>query len=275
MLLRKWPLAAALLCISCMGCITQHQQKVTDPATGQTITQTKSEVTIPFLTKEKKADPKVETILAYAKYQEDEARQSQTLTQAQRERLFDNARMSYQRALEKDPDNPKALLGLGRVYGSLNNYDRAEKIFASAMEKHPKNANLWFGKGRYHSQREEHEQAVHCFQQALQLDPENRDCAATLGYSLLMAKRTNEGFEVFKKLYGDEARAHYRVALMMTWQKDWSSARHHAQLALRHDPMNANARNILVRLEKGPDTLPRQERNPVVNVGFQESVSSR
>ena len=63
---------------------------------------------------------------------------------ADRDKLFDMARRSYQQALEIDPKYLPAYAALAGLYEKLNDYELAQASYRGALKVQPKDANIWF-----------------------------------------------------------------------------------------------------------------------------------
>lgn len=248
---RRWIFVLALSCLICSGCLVQEQDKITGVTTPPKLVW-------PWQTKPEKRIPEPETVLAFGKLSEEDARKAPGLSQWERDHKLENARVAYKSVLAKEPDNIDARLGLAGVYASLHDSERALAAYEEGLKKFPKDVRLWVGKGKFHCQQKEYSQAVQCFHKAHDLQPEDRDITSTLAYTLVLANQIPESVRLFGHLYGSEAKAHYRIALMMTWLQRWDDARRQALIAMQKDPTLMVAREMVAHLEQGPPNLTAQ-----------------
>jgi tetratricopeptide (TPR) repeat protein len=229
------------------------------------------------VTKEKdlpKRPPKPSTLVAFGDFQEREAANPERSPQ-DRERLYDQARRSYQEALELDPDNLGAHKALARLYVNIKDHDRAIATFEHALKAHPKEAPVWFDLGTYQMQCKEWAAAVENLRQAVALEPENRHFVKTLGFCLARSGRFDESLVCLEPAVGP-AEAHYDVARMQLHLQQEEAAKMHLRLALQADPQHKEARALLAQLEappvqQGEAPVPAPASNqPDASVGIEE-----
>ena len=60
---------------------------------------------------------------------------------------YSDAKESFKKAVEKDPENLDAYYGLGGIYNFEKKYDAAEKAFKSALQIDPTHINSWYSLG--------------------------------------------------------------------------------------------------------------------------------
>src|SRR5581483_11317700 len=167
---------------------------------------------------------------------------------ADRDRLRDEARMSYQQALQNDPNNLAALQALARVYNEREDSGRAIATYQKALKIHPQQTSLWYELGMTHARRKEWEPALQNLHRAVELDPEQRLYAHSYAFCLTRAGRTNDSLAAFMKVE-DEASAHYDVARMLHHMKEDELSKQHLRLALQSKPDLDPAREMLASLE--------------------------
>src|SRR5688500_366972 len=97
---RRWFLLAWVLGLSCSGCVAPSG----DPGGA-------SAWPLPLGKRETKRQAKASTEVEFAKFQEGEAN-SAKLTPRQKESYLERSRVAYQKALDREPANKEALLGL-------------------------------------------------------------------------------------------------------------------------------------------------------------------
>src|SRR5262245_50873869 len=89
-----------------------------------------------------KRNAKPDTWVAYGACSERAAGRAE-LTDTQKMNLYDQARKSYQKALEIDPKHKDAHVALARVYLAQGDDERALAVYRKALEKHPKEGAFW------------------------------------------------------------------------------------------------------------------------------------
>ncbi len=60
---------------------------------------------------------------------------------------FSDARDSFLKAIEKDPNSIEGYYGLGGIYNFEKKYDEAEKAFKSVIHLDPTHFNAWYSLG--------------------------------------------------------------------------------------------------------------------------------
>lgn len=186
--------------------------------------------------------------LAFARLREGQAADAKN-TPREREKLLEDARLSYQRVLELSPESVEAATGLARVHAALNDHERALATYRKVLEKHPRLAVVWHDLAMCQARRKDFVQAITCCKKAHELEPENRTYANTLGWLLARAGRFQESFALMGRLHG-EAQAHYKMAQMLAHLKQPEQCRQHLQLALQKNPELTAAREMLTRLDQ-------------------------
>jgi tetratricopeptide (TPR) repeat protein len=75
--------------------------------------------------------------------------------------------------LDKDPENPKLLGGLGNLYYDREDWDHAITAYEKARRKAPRDPNLLSDLGVAYRSRGEFKMAESCFQKAREADPDH------------------------------------------------------------------------------------------------------
>src|SRR5262245_59892241 len=179
-------------------------------------------------------------------------------TPADAERLREQAREMYQRALERDPKNLAAHKGLIRLYVNGNDPERAKAAFQKVLAKEPKNAGLWHDHGIYMARLKDWPAAIDSLQTATQLDPDNRIYCKTLGFTLARAGQPDEALPWLAKAM-PEAQARLNLAKMLNHTQQREASAQQLELALRADPRLDEARAMLDELRGGGTPVPRGE----------------
>jgi tetratricopeptide (TPR) repeat protein len=84
---------------------------------------------------------------------------------------FDEAKETYERAIQLDAANVKCWNGLGAVYNALNRMDEAIAAYQKAIELDPVFVAPWIGLGALFNDLKDSERAISAYKRALALDP--------------------------------------------------------------------------------------------------------
>ena len=199
---------------------------------------------VPVKPAAKKGQPfKAETDIAIADV-ELEAAFDESRSGADRDRIIDVARQRFQLALQKEPNNKAALLGLAKLYTWANDRDRAIAAYQEAVKHHPQDKEVAFAMMRTQVRFEDWAGACKACEMALDLDPENRTYRKAYGYVLARAERWDEAFDALLGVMGEsEARTFLGMVLLNTDRIP--QGRQQLQMALQKDPQNAAAKQML------------------------------
>ena len=190
--------------------------------------------------------PKAATCIAFGDFRAIEAKNLER-SSLQRQQLFEDARKAYQQALSIEPENLQAMVGLARLYASMEDYQHAQEMYQQAGRKHPKQAGIWFELGMLHARKKEWNIALEDLALALKLEPENRQFINTYGYALCRNGKFEESYQVFLKI-NEPAKAHYQVARMMEHIGKKEEAKEHLIKALASQPDFPDAREMLASI---------------------------
>jgi tetratricopeptide (TPR) repeat protein len=102
-----------------------------------------------------------------------------------------SAQVEYERILEEDPGNAKALRGLGFCRIRLEEYEEAVESYRLAAQAEPDNAEGWAGLGNAYLGLKDWDAAETAFQKARTLDPDNPTMLK--GFELLGELRNRGG----------------------------------------------------------------------------------
>jgi len=164
-----------------------------------------------------------------------------------RDRIIDVARQRFQHALQKDPKNKGALLGLAKLYTWAGDRERAVAMYAEALKHHPRDKEVAFALMRTHVRFEDWAGACRACELALSLDPENRTFRKAYGSVLARAERWDESFESLMMVMGEsEARTFLGRLLIDTGRLP--EGQQQLQAAVQKDPQNETAQRVLAEL---------------------------
>ncbi len=130
--------------------------------------------------------------------------------QLRRDGNANEAAILYQAVLDVDPDNGRAVLGLGDTFIDLGDVDAAEGLFTRALGKEGKDPELLFRKGDLLRRKGRWGAAIQFFNRALALRWDLSEAWLAKGQVLLAHDRPQEALECFEKVlsfHPDEAGA--------------------------------------------------------------------
>jgi tetratricopeptide (TPR) repeat protein len=174
----------------------------------------------------------------------EQAAQEQERPQAERDGFRQQARQSYQKALEVDPKFAPAYVALGASYLAEGDREHAQAMFKKATDLAPKDAALWSELGAVQAKGKDWQSAIASFQRAAELEPGSKSIETRLGFTLARAGRYEEALNVLVRVMS-EAEARYNVARMMIHNNETTAANVQLQLALKSDPGFEVARQLL------------------------------
>ena len=214
-----------------------------------------------------KSKPNAEIYVAYGRLCEGRSIEPKLPTMHQ-QALRDEARKSYQKAIEVEPASNRGYLALAEYYMATDDLERAVQVCQKGLKKLPKEPQLWSQQGFCQCRKKDWPGAVESFRKAHQLDPENREYGTELGLCLARAGRVEESVACLTQVQG-AAQAHYAVARMLERLNRPDQSKQHLQLALQLKPEWAPAQEMLARLD-GP-APPAGDRG-VAQIGFAQAT---
>lgn len=191
--------------------------------------------------------PRPETIAILAQVQLDAAFAEETAP-ASRELLLDQARQGFHKALQQDPKNPTALLGLAQYHARLGERQKALEVYHRYLQYYPQDIQARYQLALVHAQWKDWEGAVRWCDEALRLDPESRNIRKTKGFCLARAGRYDEALATFREIMPDSL-ARYHLARVLEHMGQVEASRQQLHFALQSDPNCEQARQFLTELE--------------------------
>ncbi|MEH2365347.1 tetratricopeptide repeat protein [Nostoc sp.] len=119
--------------------------------------------------------------------------------QQQRDNSLLEAEQLYSQVLEKQPDNPEALYGLGMLAQQMGQPEIAEQWLSAASQVQPDSVKNWFSLGNLHLVQEQFSQAEKAYRQALVLLPNSLPIYNNLGYTLQQQGLFEEAIHYYQK----------------------------------------------------------------------------
>lgn len=160
---------------------------------------------------------------------------------------FDDAQKQYDRALQADPKDLNALVGLARLHDRQGRSAKALEFYQKAVKAHPKSALVHNDLGLCYGRMQDWRQSAAEFSKACQMAPENTRYRNNLAMSLL---ETGDEAGALKQLSlgNSPAIGHYNLAFMLSGKDRQDEASRHLQQAISLDPNLTPAREMLAQL---------------------------
>ena len=166
-----------------------------------------------------------------------------------KEPLLDSARKRYQKALQQEPKNKPALLGMARYYAQLNERQQSVEWYKKYLTYYPTDANTAHEVAIAHARWKDWRGAVDWCRFTLQIDPENRDVKKTLGFCEAWLGDWDAALNTLCQIM-DEAKARHNLAGLLRHMGYTDACKQQEELALRADPNYAPSAAILAELNQ-------------------------
>jgi Flp pilus assembly protein TadD len=246
---RKWALVVGVSA-SCAGCVTETRSV---DVSSENVTKFKDIKETQYA----KQQPKATTYVALGQCQETNSSDPH-VAPLQQEKLRDDAKRAYQKALELDPHCLEAHMALASWYARQEDYDRAIAAYQNAAKLNPKSPALYYEQGVIYCQRKDFNNALMCLGKAHELDPEDKHLASQYGLCLARAGRPQDAVTVLCRVM-NKADANYSVARMMEHVQQPDLCRQYLAAALQERPTHLGAQQLLVQLNN-----PSSNQGPAV-----------
>jgi len=184
----------------------------------------------------------------------------------ERDRLIDSVRHRYQRAIQKDPKNKDAMLGLAMLYAKTGDKERAVFTFNAAIKHYPKDHQLSHAMATMLVRFEDYAAATEACNYALKIDPENRTYAKTLGFCQAQLGQWDASLATLGRVM-PPPQARYFIGRIMLDRNMIEDGKQQIQEALRLDPQYAVAQRVLDDVNAGRVNVEQ----PILQAGFEES----
>ena len=106
---------------------------------------------------------------------------------------------SLKKAVELDPKNDHACVGLGLLYLEKGSFPQAGNLFRKAIELNPKNNDAYIGLGRFFLEQGSFPQAEDRFKKAIELDPYGEHAYVELGRLYQVQGKLSQAEDCFRK----------------------------------------------------------------------------
>lgn len=161
-----------------------------------------------------------------------------------------DAEKAFNSALQADPDNEDALMGLAAVYGDLGDSAKALEKLKMLADKSPNERTLSVLAQQYEGIND-YKSAAEALQRAVALDPDDERLQRELAQDLLEGGQFDEALKTYQQLAADNPRElgyRLRVALLYRLKHDFPAAEKALAAALMLDSDNVGAREEQVFL---------------------------
>jgi tetratricopeptide (TPR) repeat protein len=275
----KWSLSGCLI-VGALGC-NRNSVQTTDaqPISGFPMTSTTNNKSLwgnstPQPVAEvpveapRKGPAKPETDVAIADLRLQVAFDEKT-PETSRANMLDQARLGYQKALQQDPKNKAAMLGLARYYSRVGEREKTLEMYEKYLAINPSDREVMHEVAIIYARWQDWNIAVAWCDRALKVDPENLSYSRTKAFCLARAGKWEQAFEIFiTKMRMPEAQARYNIARVLEHQNHLDAARQQLQIALQKDPNLAEAREFLAEMDQPPVPSGPIDPNAIQRTGF-------
>ena len=112
---------------------------------------------------------------------------------------LDQAQEIYNQILERQPQHPDALYGLGVLTQQTGQYQTAEKFLRALLRVQPESVKGWFSLGNLRQVQDLLPEAVEAYQQALSIEPDSVAVHNNLGYAWQLQGKWEEAITCYQK----------------------------------------------------------------------------
>ena len=110
------------------------------------------------------------------------------------------AELSMKKALDLDPENVDARIGLAYVLAKQTQYDSATKEIDKVLSQHPENLKALIGHAEVFVGKTEIQKAINAYEKILQMHPNNPNVATRLAGLLIQTNVLDRGIELAQKV---------------------------------------------------------------------------
>ncbi len=211
-----------------------------------------------------KNDPiKVETLVALGNVRLQSAAMPDR-SPTERDELCGEARKTFQSAVQREPKNVDAMLGMARTYKLSQDKAKCVEWYQQACKATPKNAGIWGEMGQALDSLKDHDGAIQCYHTATKMDPENKNYSKALGFALAYSGRYEEVLAWLNRCMSP-ANAHFNLARMMDHNGQKDRANQEYAQVLKLEPTNEQARMALNNTAPGSERMTDAGQVQMVN----------
>ena len=253
----RWKCLSAGIVAVAVGCNSTPKQVTPD---GQTVQMPKpaqlAKAPPPPPPATPRANLKPDTYVMMGALKEQAADEGER-PQAERDAYRQQARQSYQKAIDVDPKFVQGYVALAKSYATSEEKDKAQAMFGKAIALAPNDANLWYEFGAAQARAKDFPGAAKSLGKAIQLAPDNKDIQKLYGFTLARSGSYEEALNVLVKCM-PEPEARFNLARMMQHNRQGDAANVQLRLAAQMEPAYEPARTALASITPAADSGVRQ-----------------
>jgi tetratricopeptide (TPR) repeat protein len=170
------------------------------------------------------------------------------LAQAIADGDWETARMHYERILDANPKDCRAMYHLGYIWGQLDRRADEIRLYERAVDcGYTTDDRLFFNLGMAYADRGDLERAATAFERAVAVDPNNADNYFGLGLMEQAMGRSEQAEGTWKTAIAKDAdhwEARLALARLYLDQSRWDEAREQLDAVAHGDPENPEAQDL-------------------------------
>jgi protein O-mannosyl-transferase len=181
-----------------------------------------------------------------------------------RNRDWQNNFTLFSSAVQAVPGSARAHAGLGGEYLRRDELEAAGKEYQIALDIYPDFGGVMNSYGLVQSRLGHNDEAVELFRKSLARtrkdDPKYNTVASNLAEQLIKIGKSDEALRLLDRQLStspEDSRTWSIRAVIWYQRGDWTSARADARTALRFDPSNTQAHDLIERLDKSNSPAPQ------------------
>ncbi len=107
----------------------------------------------------------------------------------------------YRKKLEEDPEDPKALAGMGDAYFELHEFEKASEFYRKAIERNPRDVDSYNDLGLSLHYLGRSKEGLEMVEKGIKVDPGYQRIWLTKGFILATTGKTREAKEAWQRAY--------------------------------------------------------------------------
>lgn len=163
----------------------------------------------------------------------------------------DHARTLYQKAIEMDPKNLDAHLGLARMEDRLGNYQAAVQVYQRALSMYPRETRILNDLALCHARHDHMDVALPLLHQAVTLRPDKELYRNNIAKVWIEKNRLDLALTHMEAVYQKPV-ANYNVAALLVERGRQTDAAPFLAQALQLDPQMSAAQSLMAQISQQP-----------------------